>query len=86
MANVTLNIANTGEQVPVNDVNLDSVTNTELITNAVSAGIFPSLGDGMEYKMVGKTNTPITDTATLALLGFVDGDTIKVVAKPKGAY
>ncbi|GHV11043.1 hypothetical protein FACS1894162_6110 [Bacteroidia bacterium] len=85
MANITLDIANTGEQVPVNDVNLDSVTNTELITNAVSAGIVPSLGADMEYKMVGKTNMPITETATLAALGFADGDTIKVVAKPKGA-
>jgi hypothetical protein len=85
MANVTLNIANTGEQVPVNDVNLDSVTNTELITNAISAGILPSLGENMEYKMVGKTNTPITETATLSSLGFADGETIKIVAKPKGA-
>jgi hypothetical protein len=40
----------------------------------------------MEYKMVGKNNMPITETATLAILGFSDGDTIKIVAKPKGAY
>ena len=85
MANITLDIANTGEQVPVNDVNLNSVTNTGLISDALSAGIVQPLGADMEYKMVGKTNMPITETGTLASLGFVDGDTIKIVAKPKGA-
>ena len=85
MARVTLDIANTGEQVPVNDVNLDTVTNTVLLTELVTAGKVPSLGADMEYKVVGKTNMPIMETATLSRLGFVDGDTIKVVAKPKGA-
>jgi len=85
MANITLDIANTGEQVPVNDVDLDTVTNTVLLTELVTAGQVPLLGTDMEYKMVGKTNMPVTETATLSSLGFVDGDTIKIVAKPKGA-
>ena len=85
MAKITLDIANTGEQVPVNDVDLGTVTNTLLLNELVSAGQVPSLGDNMEYKMVGKTNMPITETATLSSLGFVEGDIIKVVAKPKGA-
>ena len=82
MAKITLAFGSTGETVPVNDVDLGSVTNTEILTSAVSGGILPGLGTDMEYKMISKTNMPITESATLALLGFVDGDTIKVVAKP----
>jgi len=85
MAKIILAIANTGETVPVDDVDLASVTNTEILTSAVSGGILPRLNPDEEYKMIGKTNMPITEPATLASLGFVDGDTIKVVAKPIGA-
>jgi hypothetical protein len=93
MAKITLDIANTGEQVLV-ELDLDSVTNTELIYGAISEGIIPS-----EYKynshilkvpeelmpiLISKNNMRITETATLATLGFVDGDTIKVFTKPSG--
>ena len=85
MANITLEIANTGEKVPVKDVDLGSITNTEILTGAVNEKILPPPRENEGYKMVSKTNMPIIETATLASLGFVDGDTIKVVAKPEGA-
>jgi hypothetical protein len=84
MTSITLELSFTGEQVPVNDVNLDSVTNTELFTKAVIAGIVPSLRTDNSYKMVSnKTNQPIIETATLSSLGFADGDTIKISQKPE---
>jgi hypothetical protein len=40
---------------------------------------------GKVYKVVGKNNQPVEETATLADLGFTDGDTVTVIAKPEGA-
>jgi len=86
MANITLKLASTGVEVPVNDVDLNSVTNTELFTNAVSAGVLPALNADEEYLMVSKeSNMPIKETATLSDLKFKDGDIIKVIAKGTGA-
>jgi hypothetical protein len=81
MANITLDVLNTGEQIPVTDIDLDSVTNTELIYSAIKYGIIPSELYGNMPKLKNKNNMPITETATLATLGFVDGDTIHIVIK-----
>jgi hypothetical protein len=62
MAKLTLEIANTGEQVPVNDVNLDKIP--EQVMSRMLC----------KYKKM----------ATLTPLGFVDGNTIKVVVKHIG--
>lgn len=85
MASITLDVANTGEKVPVNDLDLESVTNTELIEAALGNDILKKPEAGMEYKLIGKNNAPVMDKASLSSLGFVDGDTIKIVAKPMGA-
>ena len=84
MAELTLKISNTGETIPVNDLELDQVTNTELISQLVSNGMVPEV-PGKVYKMVGKNNQPVEETATLAELGVNDGDTVTVIAKPEGA-
>ncbi len=84
MAELSLKIGNTGETVPVNDLELDQVTNVELIAGLVSSGMVPDV-PGKEYKLIGKDNFPVVDTATLAELGFNDGDTVTIVAKPAGA-
>lgn len=85
MASITLDFANTGEKLPVNDVDLESITNEELIDAAVANGGIKKPDEGMAYKVIGKDSTPVMDKATMASLGFVDGDTVKVVAKPAGA-
>jgi len=85
MASITLDFANTGEKLPVNDVDLESITNEELIDAAVANGGIKEPEKGMAYKVIGKDSTPVMDKATMASLGFVDGDTVKVVAKPAGA-
>ena len=84
MAELTLKIGNTGETIPVNDLELDQVTNTELVSQLVSNGMVPEV-PGKVYKVVGKNNQPVEETATLADLGFTDGDTVTVIAKPEGA-
>lgn len=85
MASITLEVANTGEKIPVNDLDLEAVTNEELVEAAITNDILKKPEAGMEYKLIGKSNAPIIDKANLSSLGFVDGDTIKIVAKPVGA-
>jgi len=85
MASLTLKMASTGETIPVNDLELDQVTNTELISQMVASGIVPALPSDEEYLVIGKNNQPLKDTASLTELGFNDGDTITIAVKPKGA-
>lgn len=90
MANITLDIANTGEKVPVLDIDLESVTNVDLIEAALTSDILRPITDWFGnpvwnpnvYKIIGKNNAPVIDEATLSSLGFADGDTIRVVTKP----
>ncbi|MBO7264118.1 MAG: hypothetical protein J6U93_06335, partial [Alistipes sp.] len=62
MAGLTLKISSTGETIPVNDLELDQVTNTELISQLVANGMVPEV-PGKVYKMVGKNNQPVEETA-----------------------
>ena len=85
MASIILKMGVSGVTVPVNDIKLDQVTNTELISQMVASGIAPALPSDEEYLVIGKNNQPLKDTASLAELGFNDGDTITIAVKPKGA-
>ena len=85
MASIKLVFASTGEEFPVNDLDMDSVTNNELLEGAVSNNVFPPAGAGYEYKLVGKDGKPISDNKPLSELGFNDGDTIKVLPVAIGA-
>lgn len=87
MANITLDIANIGEKVLVHDVDLEHVTNWDLIDAALFEGILKKDNDfkGMwqyGYCVIGKNNAPVGDKAPLSSLGFADGDTIRVVSQP----
>ena len=84
MAQITLKVGNTGETIPVNELELDQVTNSELIAQLVANGLVPEV-PGKVYKMIGDNNQPVEDVATLAALGVQDGATVTVVAKPEGA-
>lgn len=46
---ITLKIGNTGETVPVFDIDLDAVTNTELLSQFAASGIVPMLYGKMLY-------------------------------------
>ena len=81
MANITLEIATTGERISVSDINLDIITNRELLTEVIEAGFVPPDDVGSGYRIIGKGNYPIHETATLAELGFYDGDVIRIIAK-----
>lgn len=80
---ISLKIGNTGEVIPVNDLN-DQVTNTELINQLMANKMVPEV-PGHAYRMIDKNNQPIVKTATLKDLGIKDGDEVTVVAKPQGA-
>ena len=84
MAELTLKIGNTGETIPVNDLELDQVTNEELLSQLASSGMVP-VEEGKKYRIIGPNNQPITETATLSSLGITDGQTVTIVAKPEGA-
>lgn len=87
MASIKLVLASTAEDFQVNDVNMESVTNTELLNEAVANGVFPPAGADMTYALVGKDGKPIAaeTTKTLAEIGYKDGDNIKVLSVAKGA-
>ncbi|MBQ4405715.1 MAG: hypothetical protein II852_01760 [Bacteroidales bacterium] len=86
MADITVKEGNTGALTPVSEVDLAQITNTTLINELVSNGALAQAGENLEWRLIGKDNVPIQEpNRTLAELGFVDGDTITVIAKPAGA-
>ena len=86
MASIKLVLASTGEDFQVNDLDMESVTNTELLNEAVANGVFPPAGTSMKYALVGKDGKPISEeTKTLAEIGYKDGDNIKVLSVAEGA-
>ena len=83
MASVTLEIANTGETIHVEDIDLESVTLNELLEAAIEERVLPTptryyACDNKEGKSIG------TDEGEKNYfeLGFCDGDSIKVVKLP----
>ena len=73
---ISLKIGNTGEVIPVNDLN-DQVTNTELINQLTANKMVPDV-PGHAYRLIDKNNQPIVKTATLKDLGIKDGDEVSV--------
>lgn len=84
MAHLILHDALTGTNVDLNDVDLEATTNRQVISEAVRGGILTAHAAD-EYKIIGKDNVAVLTEETLASLGYKDGDTITVVAKPNGA-
>lgn len=78
MANLSIYIVETGEYLPVTNVDLSSVYNTELITQMIP--FLPKLGVGKTYRMLDSNNSVISKTETLLNLGIEDGAVIPVVA------
>lgn len=84
MAKLILRDALKGMNVDLDEVDLEATTTDMVINEAVRNGILDPVA-GNSYKVIGKDNMPVVEDATLASLGFKDGDTITVVAKPCGA-
>ncbi|MBO7124553.1 MAG: hypothetical protein J6V74_01770 [Bacteroidales bacterium] len=89
MADITVKESSTGALTPVSEVDLAQITNTTLINELVANGVLsPTGANGQQndWHLVGKDNVYIQEqNRTLAELGFADGDTITVIAKPAGA-
>lgn len=80
----TLKIGNTGETIPVNDIDLDIVTGKELLQQLCSSGLVP-VEVGKIYRIIGVNNQPIVDDdKPLSQLGVINGSTLTIVAKPEG--
>lgn len=81
---ITLKISNTGETIPVYDIDLDIVTGKELLSQLCESGLV-SVEKGKIYRIIGVNNQPIfDDTKSLAEIGITYGSTVVVVAKPVG--
>ncbi len=85
MAKINIRIAQDGTIVPVEEINLDQVTNTQLIQEMVSSGQIQAPAQGHEYRLAGKNNEILTETVTLKEAGFKDGDTVTLLDKGIGA-
>ena len=81
MAELTLKIGNTGETIPVYNLELDQVTNAELISQLVASGLV-SEQPGKVYRMVGMDNKIVLGEATLASIGFNDGGVATIIFHP----
>ena len=83
---ITLKLGPTGETIPLSDVDLDHITNIELISQLTSAGIIdkaPECTSG--WRILDKNNQLVFDSFTIAELGFVYGDEIRLVIKACGS-
>jgi len=88
MASIQVRKTNTGEEVSVTDVDLESDTALELIEAAVEAAFLPPFKDDRYsdnyYCILGKDGRSIYFDEwekTLSELGFIDGDTIHIIWK-----
>ena len=85
MAELTLKIINTGETIPVSDLELGQVTNEKLLSELIAAGYLYYEDGCPEYRIMNPQNSPVLGNSSLSHIGFCDGDTIRIVAKPNGA-
>lgn len=85
MAKINVRVAQDGTIVPIEEIDLDQVSNTQLIQEMVSSGQIPAPAGGHEYRLAGKNNEILTDTTTLKDAGFKDGDTITLLDKGMAA-
>lgn len=86
MAILTIKIATTGEEFEIEDVDLSQLTPRQLIDEMINLGIL-SAETIAPYGIVNKNNVKIDDgelCLSFAQLGFVDGDTIRIIMRASG--
>lgn len=95
MAKVDVRTAWDGSGFELEDVDLDQITNRDLILQMVDAGAMipesqlPPAADGTPqvYSLVDKAGVKVDpdEIKTLTQFGFVDGDTIRIIHRGGGA-
>lgn len=86
MAKLSVKEGSSGAVTPLEDVNLKTLTNNELITELVNGAVLKPAVGKEKYHLLSKENQPINEeNKTLQDLGFKDDDTITVIIKGIGA-
>lgn len=95
MAKVDVRTAWDGSGFELEDVDLDQITNKDLIDQMIEAGMMvpesqlPQAADGTptKYSLVDKAGVKVEPDVikTLTQLGFVDGDLIRIIQRGGGA-
>lgn len=78
MADIQINIPGAGEVLPIHNIDLVHIYNTELITSILH--ILPEIEYGKIYRMIDSSNKVITDKKTLLELGVKNRDTVSIIA------
>ena len=95
MADIIAKNVITGEEISLGDVELDQLTSRDLIEQLVEGGVLipesqlPRSQDGTPtfYALLDKSGTKLDpeDPRTLAALGYLNGDTIRIIQRGGGA-
>ena len=89
MADLTIILPHTHEEIPVYDVDFSQVTNTNLINELIKSGIIEPLApfSGGTYELVvpGSGIALGLETKTLEELGVKDGEKIKLLSSSQSA-
>jgi len=86
MAKLTIKITHTGEEFEIEDVDLKQHTPRQLIDEMINQGLLPPETTA-PYGVVNKSNLKVDDDElclSFAQLGFVDGDTIRIIMRGCG--
>ena len=95
MAKVDVKTTWDGAGFELEDVDLDQITNRDLIQQMIDAGVMvpesqlPRAADNTPtvYSLIDKAGVKVEpdEVKTLAQLGFTDGDTIRIIQRGGGA-
>lgn len=78
MATLFIKLAWSGAVIEISDVNLENITNTELIAELIAENVLRATLNCDKYFLI-KGCLPITeDNKTLKEIGFTDGETITI--------
>lgn len=86
MAKLTIKITQTGEEFEIEDVDLSQLTPRQLIDEMINQGFLPAETIG-PYGVVDKNGKKVDDEdlcSSFAQLGFVDGDTVRIIMRASG--
>lgn len=86
MAKLTIKITHTGEEFEIEDVDLSQLTPRHLIDEMINQGFLPAETIG-PYGVVDKNGLKVDGEdlcSSFAQLGFVDGDTVRIIMRASG--
>ena len=86
MAKLIIKITQTGEEFEIKDVDLNQLTPRQLIDEMINQGLWPA-ETIVPYGIIDKNGMKVDDERlrlSFAQLGFVDGDTIRIIMRASG--